>query len=854
MLPLISSKRRFSDTFGVLENRREKIPLNYALNKDKISHQLSDFLKIRDIKIFKDDIDLLFVELCQQGIPRKCQDLCAGAIRIISKIKSIRSKEITKDPLFSAIFAGVNECGYLIPTQPLVYLWEINYIRMINDERKAISPVVFKTNKRLSNSVFQSCIEFSEEIDDAGPKRSIDITILDTVDFNCDFYVVNPTKFIDMHIEMEASESQENLLALSGSIMQDINKQLCSVDTSLVKVSCTYKGTYMDDMSCDEGEAVIQNVFPINWLSELSTNRSREQSTSIIASNSYETNLSEKQDADATTQCHLITAIELVGPFQSLYRHDHSIASTSGQINGITIDKLLDFNSPYEYIPLKEMKECLPRDFQLLQQLLTSIAYTPLSRAAIYYAVPRFLGVHFHITNEVECRVDNALTLRAKVELACTGIDWELPSARREKAIEEALQETIALEEPVAIIDTAETEAKMHRVDHSHGEVVIAPIIDCPPPAPEMTIIEQAKQQQDYEHSPPPLEAAVHTRSISNTIAPATTSTDTIFPHQLPLPSLSIEPRKRFRQESAHAYDPTILHATDNHRKVGPAARTRLPTVDFHTQDMPTMMGAYLLLHGHKSKLPAPSLSISKTFSLPTSNNPPYNTAHGSTPALTTVHTQTHTHSEVAPVVAHPQAMPPMKSIFQKTNLRVLVAERLLESMPRLIGDLKATAGISCVDCKLQAPIAIIVDSVTCICLVLEGDFKEDKHFAKQFLKHLSEIVFKFHTIWVVVARTEAEKEDDIMDAFNEITLGFCQQLSHFPAKVILRHTSSRPLAMMMLVTRICEQAFLASVAQHCTLEKYVFRPFLDLIPLHAVFSVRLYLVALCLTKTMSHI
>jgi hypothetical protein len=205
-------------------------------------------------------------------------------------------------------------------------------------------------------------------------------------------------------------------------------------------------------------------------------------------------------------------------------------------------------------------------------------------------------------------------------------------------------------------------------------------------------------------------------------------------------------------------------------------------------------------------------------------------------------------------VVAQPQVMPPMKSIFQKTNLRVLVAERLLESMPRLIGDLKATAGIACVDCKLQAPIAIIVDSVTCICLVLEGDFKEDKHFAKQFLKHLSEIVFKFHTIWVVVARTEAEKEDDIMDAFNEITLGFCQQLSHFPAKVILRHTSSRPLAMMTLVTRICEQAFLASVAQQCTLEKYVFRPFLDLIPLHAVFSVRFYLVALSLTKIMSHI
>ena len=244
--------------------------------------------------------------------------------------------------------------------------------------------------------------------------------------------------------------------------------------------------------------------------------------------------------------------------------------------------------------------------------------------------------------------------------------------------------------------------------------------------------------------------------------------------------------------------------------------------------------------------------------------NPLNNTANGSTATLTTAHTgKVEVGSSKATTLedraiqssklvgnssAQPQVIPPMKSMFQKANLRVLVAERLLESMPRLIGDLKATAGIACVDCKLQAPIAIIVDSVTCICLALESDFKEDKHFAKQFLKHLSEIVFKFQTIWVVVVRTETENDtsdydgDDGggVDAFNEITLGFCQQLSHFPAKVILRHTSSRPPEMTMLVTRICEQAFLAAVAQQCTLEKYVFRPFLDLIPLHAVYSVRI--------------
>ena len=117
-----------------------------------------------------------------------------------------------------------------------------------------------------------------------------------------------------------------------------------------------------------------------------------------------------------------------------------------------------------------------------------------------------------------------------------------------------------------------------------------------------------------------------------------------------------------------------------------------------------------------------------------------------------------------------------------------------------------------------------------------------------------SSCVFMYVCMYVVVVRTERPSQlvaplqhstitDDYMDdAFNDITLGFCQQLSHFPAQVVLRHTSPGPL-LMMLITRICEQAYLVSAAaQHCSLEKYVFRPFIDLIPTHAVFSVRCFI------------
>lgn len=143
-------------------------------------------------------------------------------------------------------------------------------------------------------------------------------------------------------------------------------------------------------------------------------------------------------------------------------------------------------------------------------------------------------------------------------------------------------------------------------------------------------------------------------------------------------------------------------------------------------------------------------------------------------------------------------------------GLQILVSEKLMEGAAWLVMELNSRYSISCIDVPLQAPISIIVDNSTCVCLLMITTLL-DRMALKEFVRALTDLACKFKVIWVVVVTTINDPTMvDQGSAYYEATISLYQALSRFPTKVLSRETSSATLSSMIhaIATAAAKEAF----------------------------------------------
>jgi hypothetical protein len=113
--------------------------------------------------------------------------------------------------------------------------------------------------------------------------------------------------------------------------------------------------------------------------------------------------------------------------------------------------------------------------------------------------------------------------------------------------------------------------------------------------------------------------------------------------------------------------------------------------------------------------------------------------------------------------------------------------------------------GVKAVDVKLSRPIDIIVDSLSCICVLLLDDLA-DRGKNETFLRQLATQCQKFQNIGIlIIGPSELGRSSD----WTESLTAFSARVSMFPCRVIIRQASSISKATSLLFT------FIAKLREH---------------------------------------
>lgn len=240
-----------------------------------------------------------------------------------------------------------------------------------------------------------------------------------------------------------------------------------------------------------------------------------------------------------------------------------------------------------------------------------------------------------------------------------------------------------------------------------------------------------------------------------------------------------------------------------------------VPPFQFNEEGLQCIMESYFRLHRDHGK-DHPLLTPEKAIQRDVPN---------STLSIVKPTTEASKDSQCEDIIAE------TNSFWKKGNiLKVLVSDIFIESKPRTCAELYHRWGIECIDCPLQKPVHMIVDSITCICMVDEdistlstgSHDQKRKEELRNLLKSLTEIVFKFQNTWLLISSS--------VEYFTELSLLLCQQLSRFPNKVVLRHCSTEDKLQAKMIAHICERSLQGALlsCRSGSPSLYTYRPWAD--------------------------
>ena len=762
MLPLISpapyaravQKRKLHDCF------HEKIQLGNPSNAKEISFVISSQSIVEQLGV--------------KGLKKQTYKL-----RIQNrayKCNFIRSNNIPSSfsiPLDEAIAGSIcssacDQCGFLIPTHPIINMVNLNKLDATCGWAIK-SPCRFDFNGFAFVKPRESPVQFADE---GIPFQAavINPKQIEIKEIRYSFTrETSSSSLIDVAIKKEFYKCKVSHGLFVDSIIAQFAKKLSSVTNDYdecfrserIKILTKATNFDIDLIHYSSTDISASQSASINWIRNLPTDQFYE--SLAIASTTYESNLYEVREV-AKNSLFLEIAAMSFGELKTLQKS--TIGVESKDRCAIMISRLLDFNSPYEYLPLKDGKGTASRRISQSDKELKAIKFRRLEKAPMKIPIDWAQYYDLHLTEVVADSIP--LKTRQYVNVACTDLDWNSFIVRRKVELEDEdmKEDTIGLENAEAIpIDTITVPGKeIAAIEKSSGG------------GPPISSANDEDKKEISEEKPPQLFESLGIDQCSTKIAPL---------------------------DGGHINNVDIREIS-------------IPDIE-----PPALMESYFLLH-KKNTLPFPSSKKG---------------ARDLRPILKEVRVEgarvEDTNNNTTERFPHPVLE--TKTAFNKTFLQVLVSEKIFESMPRLIGELKSSFAISCVDCKLQAPISMIIDCSTAICFTMEDEIVK-REFAKQLLKQLTEVAFKFQTIWLIVIPSSTTISDG--DAFTQISLGYFQQLSRFPCNIILRQASKDCALFAQLLAHICEESyFKVTKTTKCSIEKYTSRQFLDLVQQHIAFS-----------------
>jgi hypothetical protein len=174
------------------------------------------------------------------------------------------------------------------------------------------------------------------------------------------------------------------------------------------------------------------------------------------------------------------------------------------------------------------------------------------------------------------------------------------------------------------------------------------------------------------------------------------------------------------------------------------------------------------------------------------------------------------------------------------TWLNIIVSDSVVEWQSEVIRSLNKNYHISCVDYPLGYPLAYILDSTTCICIMrLPIGTGHDPQFGelKHFVKYLTQQAFKWSTIWLVVIddanddSSDENKSSRISQTGAQIVNPFLLQLyrtlARFPITVATRYLTSTTSLPALISCALNNAACISARSHACLNTSFVSREFL---------------------------
>jgi hypothetical protein len=147
--------------------------------------------------------------------------------------------------------------------------------------------------------------------------------------------------------------------------------------------------------------------------------------------------------------------------------------------------------------------------------------------------------------------------------------------------------------------------------------------------------------------------------------------------------------------------------------------------------------------------------------------------------------------------------------------LHIIVSEDFLEKMPHALHMLSNNHNIVCIDAPLEVPIAFIVDSFTCVC-ILDNETALDSSKLKLFVKQLTYASWKFDSMWILACCEYY---------MNNVLPLIFQSVSQFPCKVSFRQVDDAGFTKQLY--HVCKDSYEYAATQMQVVEDKVF-PFAE--------------------------
>ena len=202
------------------------------------------------------------------------------------------------------------------------------------------------------------------------------------------------------------------------------------------------------------------------------------------------------------------------------------------------------------------------------------------------------------------------------------------------------------------------------------------------------------------------------------------------------------------------------------------------------------LVANYLQLHSNCNDADSLSMTSSKRTPIRVTTENDYKANMPSTAPVTASNLLDNNASRPAPIPT--MDISPSGKLLR--GLPILISEELLESnldIVRMLGE-EENGSLLTIDCPIQPPVSMILDSSTGLCLLSES-MVHSRAQMKGYMKELTKIAFKYKVIWLIIMREEYTSW-----FHGEDFISLCQCFSEFPCKVNVREATTYSIPPMI--------------------------------------------------------